>query len=93
MEFIVKNSFICIRGFSRASIGQFIRMINDIKGINIKPIKFSNEILRAKYERHLLTKENRIKKLHNTLEKINEIETSDDYIKISNIDFGEKLKL
>ena len=92
MDFIVKNknSFICIRGFSRTSIEQFIKMINEIKGINIKPIKFSNEIFRAKYERHILTKEDRIKKLHNILENINEIETSEDYLKISNRVFGER---
>ena len=92
MDFIVKNknSFICIRGFSSVSISQFIRMVNEIKGINIKPIKISNEILRAKYKRHILTKEDRIKKLHNALENINGIETSEDYIKISNRVFGER---
>ena len=85
-----KSNFICIRGFSRASICQLIRLINELKGTNIRPIKFSNEIARVKYERHILTKEDRIRKLHKKLEKTNESETSEDYLKISNSVFGER---
>ena len=41
IEFISQNenAFICIRGLSRASIGSIIRMANELKGTNIKPIK------------------------------------------------------
>lgn len=85
-----ENSFYVLRGFNKTSICQFIRMINELKGTNIRPIKFSNEIARIKYERHILTKEDRIRKLHKKLEKTNEIETSEDYIKISNSVFGER---
>ncbi len=85
-----QGNLICIREFSRASICQIIRMINELKGTNIRPIKFSNEIARIKYERHILTKEDRIRKLHKKLEKANEIETSEDYFKISNNVFGER---
>ena len=46
MDLIVENenSFICIRGFTKSSIMQFIRMINKIKGTNIKITKLKNEI-------------------------------------------------
>ncbi len=84
-----KNSFICISGFDRASICKFIRMINELKGTNIRPIKFSNEISKVKYERHILAKEDRMRKLHEKLEKTNGIETSKDYLKASNSVFGE----
>ena len=65
IDFIAENenALICIRGFSRASIGQLIRVINELKGTNIKPVKFKNKIAEAKYERHLATKEQRIDEL------------------------------
>ena len=45
MDFIVanKNSYICIRWFSRAVIGQFIRMINELRETNIKQVEFGNK--------------------------------------------------
>lgn len=51
MDFIVanKNSYICIRGFSRAVIGQFIRMINELRGTNIKPVEFENKFQKIKW--------------------------------------------
>jgi len=52
MDFIVKNqsSYICIRGFSQANFGHFIRMINELKGINIKPVKFESKPLEVQYK-------------------------------------------
>ncbi len=43
-EFVYNNqdAFICIRGFSRASILHFIRLVNETKGTNIKFVKFKN---------------------------------------------------
>lgn len=38
-----RNQFICIRGFSRASICQLIRMCNELKETNIMPIKHNSE--------------------------------------------------
>ena len=45
MNFVAKNgnSFICIRGFSRSSISQFIRMVNELCGTNIKHVKFKDK--------------------------------------------------
>lgn len=42
MDFLVanENSFICMRGFSRAVISQLVRMTNEVKGTDIKPVKF-----------------------------------------------------
>ena len=45
MNLIVENqnSFVCIRGFSKSSISQFIRMINELKGTNIEFVKLKNQ--------------------------------------------------
>ena len=42
IDFIVanENSYICMRGFSRAVISQIVRMTNELKGTDIKPVKF-----------------------------------------------------
>lgn len=42
IDFIVENenSFICMRGFSRAVISQIVRMTNELKGTDIKRVKF-----------------------------------------------------
>ncbi len=91
MNFIYENqnAFICIRGFSRASIGQFIRILNETKGISIRPVKFKNKLVEAQYERHILKKEQRIESLKEKLETSDEIENTEQYMKISNSVFGE----
>lgn len=42
IDFIVENenSFICMRGFSRAVISQIVRITNKLKGTDIKRVKF-----------------------------------------------------
>lgn len=91
-EFIAKNqnNFICIRGFSYASIGQLIRMINESKGTNIRPVKFKSKISETQYERHLLTKEQRIENLDQKLENCDAIENLPQYMKTANSVFGEE---
>lgn len=91
IDFIAKNenSFICIRGFSRAGIGQIVRMVNELKGTNIKPVKFKNKIAEAQYERHLLKKEERIEELKERIEKVGELENAEQYMKICNYVFGK----
>ena len=95
MDFIVdnKSNIICIRGFSRAVMGEFMSAINNLKGTNIQPIKFANDIERAKYLRHLITKNDRIKKLHQRLEQMDEI-TTEDYASEIDVEpnsvFGEE---
>lgn len=92
MDFIANNkaSIICIRGFSRAVMGEFMLALNKLKNMNIRPIKFVSDIERVQYEKHLITKKERMKKLHQKLEKNSEIETGEDYMKIANSVFGEK---
>lgn len=92
MNFVAKNenSFICIRGFSRSSISQFIRMVNELCGSNIKCVKFKNKISNTQHERNLLEKEQKIENLHQKLENRDEIETAKDYMKIANSVFGER---
>lgn len=92
MDFVVanENSYICIRGFSRANIGHFIRMINELKGTNIKPVKFKSKLSEAQYERHILTKEQRIEDLNQKLDTIDEIESTEQYMKIANSVFDER---
>ena len=92
MDFVIanENSYICIRGFSRANIGHFIRMINELKGTNIKPIKFKSKLSEAQYERHLLTKEQRIKDLNQKLDASGEVESTHQYMKIANSVFRER---
>ena len=92
MDFIANNksSIICIRGFSKAVMGKFISIINNLKGTNIQPITFANDVERAKYLRHLITKKDRIETLHQRLEQIDEI-TAEDYIKTANSVFGEEI--
>ena len=86
MDFIVanKNSYICIRGFSRAVIGQFIRMINELGGTNIKPVEFGNKLQEIKYERHLLTKEQRVQELTPKFDTIGDIEIKDQHMTTGN---------
>ena len=41
-----------MRGFSRAVISQIVRMTNELKGTDIKPIKFvKRKTLKRQYER------------------------------------------
>ena len=91
IDFIAQNenAFICIRGFSRAGISQIVRMVNELKGTNIKPAKFKNKMAEVQYERHLTTKEQRIKELNEKLENSGEVECTEQYIKISNSVFGK----
>ena len=84
-----ENAFICIRGFSRAGIGQIVRMVNELKGTNIKPVKFKNKIAAAQYERHLLKKEERIEELKERIENVGELENAEQYMKICNYVFGK----
>lgn len=83
IDFISKNNtaFICIRGFSKASICQIVRMANELKGTNIKSVKFKNRILEVKYERNLAKKEQQLEELK---EKRKNIENAEQYMKISN---------
>lgn len=92
MDFVIanENSYICIRGFSHTNIGHFIRMINELKGTNIKPIKFKSKLSEAQYERHLLTKEQRIKDLNQKLDASGEVESTQQYMKITNSVFRER---
>ncbi len=92
MNFIATNnsSIICLRGFSRAVMGEFMSSLNKYKHMNIKPIRFANDVERAKYERHLAKKKEKIDKLHQELEKKGELETAEDYMKTANSIFGEE---
>ena len=91
IEFIPQNekAFICIRGFSRAGIGRIIRMANELKGTNIKPVKFKNKLVAAQYERHLLKKEERIEELKERIDNIGELENAEKYMKICNYVYGK----
>jgi len=91
IEFISqnKNSFICIRGFSRANMHHLIQMVNELKGTNIKVVRFKNKIEGIQYERHLATKEQRIEELNAKLENRSNIEDAEKYIIISNAVFGK----
>ena len=66
MDFIANNrlSIMCIRGFGRKTMNQFISELNKTKDTSIVPIKFSNVAEQAKYERHLITKKYRMKMVH-----------------------------
>lgn len=92
MDFIVENQneFIFIKGFSRAGMAEFLRIMNKLKGTNIIPITFKNKLSEAQYERYLLTKEQRLEELNQKLEEKGEIESSQEYMKISNSVFGKK---
>ena len=68
--FINSNSFICIRGFSKAGISRFIRMLNEFYGIDIKIVRFNRKITEAQYERHLLEKEEKMLRIQERIEKI-----------------------
>ena len=91
MDFIVENQnhLIFIKGFSRASMAEFLIMLNIKKQVNIKPVKFKNKIVESKYERHLLTKEQRLEELNKKIDSAEELESSRQYMKISNSVFGE----
>lgn len=95
MDFVVanKNSYICIRGFSRATIGSFVRMINEVKGANIKQVKFKNKLAEARYEEYLSTKEQMIEELNEKLENSGDIETAGQFMKICHSVFNkDKIK-
>lgn len=91
MNFIVQNQnhFIFIKGFSRASMAEFLAMLNIKKQVNIKPVKFKNKIAEAQYERHLLNKEKRIEDLNKKIENSGELENAEQYMKTSNSVFGK----
>lgn len=91
MDFVIanENSYICVRGFSRANIRHFIKIINELKGVNIKPVKFKSKLSEAQYERHLLTKEQRIYDLNQKLDVNGEIESAHQYMKMANSVFSE----
>lgn len=91
MDFIVNNklSIMCIRGFDIMTMSKFISDFNETKDTSIVPIKFSNVVEQAKYERHLVTKKDRMRRVHQKLENMNGIEAAEDYIKILNSVFNE----
>ena len=91
MNFIAdnQNDFIFIKGFSRASMYYFLKMLNNKKQLNIKPVKFNNKIADVHYQRHIETKEQRIQELNVKLENSEEIESAEQYMKISNSVFGK----
>jgi len=92
MDFVVanENSYICMRGFSRAVISQIVRMTNELKGTDIKPVKFKSKLLEARYEKHLLTKEQMIEDFNKKLNANGEVESAQQYMKIANSVFREK---
>lgn len=92
MNFIIDNkvNVVCIDGFDKVAISKFISDFNIIKDTNITLIKFKNDLEQAKYERHLITKKNRMKKLRQKLENTDEIQTIEDYMKILNSIFNER---
>lgn len=91
MNFIANNklSIMCIRGFNRITMSKFISDFNKTKDTSIAQIKFSNDVEQAKYERHLVTKKGRMKRVHQKLESVNEIETIEDYMKMLNSAFNK----
>lgn len=91
MDFIANNrlSIMCIRGFGRKTMNQFISELNKTKDTSIVPIKFSNVAEQAKYERHLITKKYRMKMVHQMFESINEIASAEDYMKMLNSAFNK----
>ena len=72
MDFVCENEskIICVRGFSRAVMGGFMSILNKSKGMNIRPIKYANDVERANYFRHSITEKDNIKKLQRKLEII-----------------------
>lgn len=92
MDFIANNrlSIMCIRGFGRKTMNQFISELNKTKDTSIVPIKFSNVAEQAKYERHLITKKYRMKMVHQMFESINEIASAEDYMKMLNSAFNKR---
>ena len=58
--------------------------------MNIKVIKFKNDLKQLKYERHLMAKKSRMKKLHKKLKKTNEVQTVEEYMKILNSVLNER---
>ena len=95
MDFLVanENSYICMRGFSRAVISQIVRMTNELKGTDIKPVKFKSKLAEARYEKYLLTKEQMIEELNEKLENSGDIETAGQFMKICHSVFSkDKIK-
>ena len=92
MDFIANNrlSIMCIRGFDRITMSKFVSDFNKTKDTSIAQIKFSNDVEQAKYERHLVTKKGRMKRVHQKLEGVNEIASAEDYMKILNSVFNEE---
>lgn len=83
MDFVIenKNSFICVRGFSRAYMGHFINNINLNYGCNL--LLIDKKYLKDKYENHLSNKEETLEEIkEKTKEK--EISGVDEYKKITN---------
>ena len=92
MNFVEKNRnhFIVIKGFNRASMSEFLKLINNEKHLNIKPVKFKSKLAEAKYERHLLTKEQRLEELSDKIDSTNKITSAEQFMKISNAVFGKR---
>lgn len=92
MNFIIDNkaNVVCIDGFDKLAISKFISDFSIIKDTNITLIKFKNDLEQAKYERHLMTKKNRMEKLCQKLKNTDEIQTIEDYMKTLNSVFNER---
>lgn len=92
IDFIVanENSYICMRGFSRAVISQIVRMTNELKGTDIKPVKFKNKLAEARYEEYLSTKEQMIEDFNKKLNDNGEVESARQFMAIINSVFHEK---
>lgn len=92
MDFIANNklSIMCIRGFDRITMSKFVSDFNKTKDTSIAQIKFSNDVEQAKYERHLVTKKGRMKRVHQKLESVNEIASVEDYMKMLNSAFNKE---
>lgn len=78
------NSYICVRGFSRANIGKFITMTNKLMSTNIQPIRFESSSSLAKHEVHLFIKQRKLKALREKIDTNGEIESTRQYLTIVN---------
>lgn len=85
-----RNHLIVIKGFSKASMSEFLKLINKEKNLNIRPVKFKSKLAEAKYERHLLTKEQRLEVQSDKIEATSEITSAEQYMKLLNIVFGKR---
>ena len=57
---------------------------------HIKPVKFKSKLSEAQYERHLLTKEQRIEDLNKKLNTSDNVESAKQYMKVANNVFGKR---